>query len=116
PRELIHLLIAAYQKHTDKIHRIKLLSFFADWVKDGFHNFDNYLISDLIKFLDDEVLSTEYSGTQVKMKKYIQNKLLDSKQQKKEILGKPADPIVPKDFDLKAMEKPKIDVRKKQIY
>jgi son of sevenless len=111
PKDLLITLICLYQenfKNEESGDRLRLLGFLSDWVKNGYHNFDNTVIAILIKFLDDDLLTTKYNTTQNKMKRYIINKLVDGVDEKQQTVQQQRDPEVPKGFDIELMSKPKI--------
>eukprot|EP01080_Neovahlkampfia_damariscottae_P009724 gene9724-1928_t len=118
PKDLLITLICLYHENfkNEDPDRIRLLSFLSDWVKNGYHNFDNTVIAILIKFLDDDLLTTKYNTTQNKMKKYIINKLVDCLEEKQQAAKEQKLPEVPKGFDIVSMAKPKIPFKQFQRF
>jgi son of sevenless-like protein len=112
PLELLKHLMAAYKKYADdNTVQLKLLNFVGDWVKESFHNLDNYVVAMLVTFMDDEQLTQKHRVTQTKIRKYVLKQLLQQKtaMNQHENMNRP--PVqVPKNFDMKKHEKPKIPI------
>jgi son of sevenless-like protein len=114
PRDLLAQLVKLYNikfEEGDSAAQLNSLNFIQEWVKKGFHDFDNFAIAELIQFLSTLEVNPI---TRTKMRKPIMKQLLGVQTQHMVTAQKeqyePSE--VPKDFDLEAMETPVMPIKK----
>lgn len=121
PRELLMNFLRLYhqfEKLKNNVIQIKILNFMVDWCKNSFHHFDNYLIVDILKFIEEPEFLASFKGTHEKFKRVIFGKLIDASDvsDKKSHITFTTNPEVPKDFNILEMEKPKYPLDQLEKY
>jgi son of sevenless-like protein len=111
PRDLLAQLVKLYNlREGDSAAQLNALNFIQEWIKKGFHDFDNFAISEMIQFLSALDVNPI---TRNKMRKPIMRQLLGVLTQHTVTAQHAYDPSeVPKDFDLEEMEVPVMPIKK----
>ncbi|KAL0488222.1 RasGEF [Acrasis kona] len=113
-RDLLSQLVKIYNhrvQENDSAEQLNSLNFIQEWVKKGFHDFDNFAISELVYFLSTLELN---QMTRNKMRKPIMKQLLMVTTQHlttgQQEQYEPSE--VPKGFDLESMQTPIMPIKR----
>ncbi|EFC44150.1 rasGEF domain-containing protein [Naegleria gruberi] len=117
PLELLTILSTLYQtpNPNQNIIRIRVEQFLCDWIRDSFHEFDNLVIAELVRFLivNDRDLKT---NTKKKIRRYAIKNLLNFKQEHIKQKGvQDCLPQLPKGILFEELEKPVVDIKEWRI-
>ena len=111
PAELMIKIVQSYPTYSDKC-QLNILNFLSEWVKNGFHDFDNITTSLTIDFLCS--LGEDRNTTKQKLKKIVLKQLLESRMNTSSYYNRVDQdnaPRVPPNFDPELYKEPKIDFK-----
>ncbi|KAL9644000.1 hypothetical protein ABK040_005468 [Willaertia magna] len=117
PLQLLYVLINIYrspQQQNANIIRIRVEQFLCDWVRDSFHEYDNRVIAELVKFLL-EFNNELKNNTKTKIKRYAIKNLLNFKQEQQQQKVQYETVQLPKGLTYEELVKPVVDIKEWKV-